>query len=157
MCGRARQLVYDVFLFYRTDRRLLGRLLCRSFLLAYTIYFGALGGTRTHNTYDLNVVRMPIPPPGHGSRKGIRTLVPFAGRTDFQSGRLDQLSHPTMVPLEGFEPSVSWLRRPAPIPLAEVLICLSSYISFSHTACIKVFYHTLLNCFLVELSATEHV
>ena len=32
-----------------------------------------------------------------GSRKGIRTLVPFAGRTDFQSGRLDQLSHPTIV------------------------------------------------------------
>ena len=32
-----------------------------------------------------------------GSRTGIRTPVPFAGRTDFQSGRLDQLSHPTIV------------------------------------------------------------
>jgi hypothetical protein len=26
-----------------------------------------------------------------------------------------------MVPLEGFEPSDSWLRRPAPIPLAGAL------------------------------------
>ena len=27
-----------------------------------------------------------------------------------------------MVPLEGFEPSDSWLRRPAPIPLAEAYL-----------------------------------
>ena len=26
---------------------------------------GTLGGTRTRKTYDLNVVRIPIPPPGH--------------------------------------------------------------------------------------------
>jgi hypothetical protein len=30
-----------------------------------------------------------------GSEKGIRTLVPVNERTDFQSGRLDQLSHLT--------------------------------------------------------------
>lgn len=31
-----------------------------------------------------------------GSEKGIRTLVPLAGRTPFQGGRLDQLSHLTI-------------------------------------------------------------
>ena len=28
-------------------------------------YYGTQGGTRTRRTYDLNVVRIPIPPPGH--------------------------------------------------------------------------------------------
>lgn len=32
-----------------------------------------------------------------------------------------------MVPLEGFEPSDSWFRRPAPIPLAEVNIFMNPY------------------------------
>ncbi len=87
--------------------------------LFHVFIYGTLGGTRTRNAYDLNVVCLPIPPPGHGARGGIRTRS-VSNVGDFKSPAFHQFRHSRKkCGAQGeIRTRTLWLLRPLPLPIA---------------------------------------